>query len=483
MKPRTLLILLALSLGVFAFIYFFERELPSTVEREEQSKQVLPLAADDVDALEISWGGKTVRLEKEAAKKKADAAQDAEGHADGHAAAPTGGVWKLVSPLEAHADAGVVANLVRRLAELRKDRTFDEFDAEQTGLQNPRVKAVLRADGHEHTLSFGSDLPIGGATIVSDGQKAYQVAGVADLITELQKNPGDWRDKKLFHGERSEIAEIALLTPTQKIKLVRQGEGENFDLTEPVKDQAERDLVSGLLSDITGLEAATFLEPGATFTASGRSIEAKLATTPDDPFRIELGQTLEPGKIAAKVEDQLVALDATRLDPAFSREVNGWRSLSWSGLQVFQVDRVLFKTPTAETEVKRVEGEWKRGEDKLDFTVASDALYPIVEVKAKEIVSRAEAQSRGFELGKPRLEIELEAENKKEKLTLFAANGDLAAATTAGRESILLLPADKVAELEQKIEALRTAKPASETPAAPTLPKPGEEPLEEEGNE
>ena len=48
MKPRTLLILLALSLAFFAFIYFFERELPSTAEREVQSKQVLPIDADDV---------------------------------------------------------------------------------------------------------------------------------------------------------------------------------------------------------------------------------------------------------------------------------------------------------------------------------------------------------------------------------------------------------------------------------------------------
>ena len=483
MKPRTLLILLGLSLGIFAFIYFFERELPSTVEREEQSKQVLPLGADDVDALEITWGGKTVRLEKEPAPKKATSDEkNADEH--GHPAAPTSeGVWKLVSPLSARADAGMVSNIVRRLAELRKDRTFDEFNAQETGLQNPRVEAKLRAEGREHRLAIGGDLPIGGATFVSDGQKAYQVGGIGDLVKELQKNPGDWRDKKLFHGERSEVVEIALQSPARKVKLVRQGEGENFDLVEPVKDQAERDLVSGLLSDIAGLEAATFLEPGASFTASGLVVEAKLATTPDDPFRIELGQMLEPGKIAAKVEDQLVALDATRLDPAFSREVNAWRSLSWSAVQVFQVDRAVFKTPVASTEVKRVDGEWKRGEDKLDFTVASDALYPLVEIKAQEILSRAEATARGFELGKPRLEVELETENKKEKLALFATQGDLAAATTEGRESVLLLPADKVAELEQKIEALRTAKPASDAPAAPTLPKPGEEPLEEEGEE
>lgn len=475
MKPKTLLILLALSLGFFAFIYFFERELPSTAEREQQSKQVLPIRADDVDALEIAWGDKTVRLERdEAAKKNKEAKSDSGIPAE---AAPAA-TWKLVSPVAARADAGMVSNLVRRLAELRDERTFDEFDAVETGLASPRAKATLRAKGEQYTLAFGADLPIGGAIFVGDGKKAYQVAAAADLVAELQKNPGDWRDKALFHGERAEAEKITLEGGAQKIVLARRGEGENFDLEEPVEDAADRDLVSGLLSDITGLQAATFLEPGAAFASAGKSVEVKLATS-ENPFRIELGQPLEGGKVAAKVEDQLVALDASRLDPAFSREVNGWRSLAWSGLQVFQVDRALFKTAAHSTEVKRTEGEWKRGEDKLDYSVASDALYPVVEVKAREIVSRAEAQARGFQLTTPRLEIELDAEGKKEKLAVYPAQGELAAATSEGRDSVLLLPNDKLLDLEAKIEALRTAQPG--TTPEPSTPELGEGEMNEEG--
>ena len=460
MKPRTLLILLVLSLGFFAFIYFFEREMPTTAEKEVQSKQVLPLKADDVDALELSWGEKgekLVRFEKVAAPapaKKADG---------GGAATPPAPEWKLVAPLAARADAGMVSNLVRRLAELRKDRTFEEFDAKETGISSPRAKANLRAKGQQYSLAFGVDLPLGGALIVGDGKYAYEVTGAGDLLTELQKNPGDWRDKTLFHGERSAAEKITLEDAGRKIVLVRHGEGENFDLETPVKDAADRDLVSGLLSDLTGLQAATFLEPGASFTPSGRAVEVTLTAVPA-PFRVELGQGLDAGKVAAKVEGQLVALEATRLTPAFEREVNGWRSLAWSNLQVFQVDRAAFQSAAARTEVKRVDGEWKRGEDKLDYTVASDALYPIVEVKAKEIVSRAEAASRGFELTKPRLEIELDAEKQQEKLSVYAAQGELAAATVAGRDSVLLLPNDKIVELEAKVEALRTAKPGQAAP-------------------
>ncbi len=152
----------------------------------------------------------------------------------------------MVAPMAARADAGVISNLVRRLTGLQKERTFDEFDGAQTGLAKPRVKVSLRAGGASHDLVFGGDLPIGGAIFVGDGKKAYQVAGAADLVTELQKTPGDWRDKTLFHGERSHADKITLVEPEGKIVLVRRGEGENFDLAEPIKDAADRDLVSGL---------------------------------------------------------------------------------------------------------------------------------------------------------------------------------------------------------------------------------------------
>ena len=42
MRPRTLLVLLALVVGIGAFVYFYERELPSSDERAERAKRVLP---------------------------------------------------------------------------------------------------------------------------------------------------------------------------------------------------------------------------------------------------------------------------------------------------------------------------------------------------------------------------------------------------------------------------------------------------------
>ena len=71
MRPRTLLILLVVVLGLGSFIWFYERKLPSTEERSELRKKVLEIKKDDVKAVTIeSAKSGTVRLERVEAKKK-----------------------------------------------------------------------------------------------------------------------------------------------------------------------------------------------------------------------------------------------------------------------------------------------------------------------------------------------------------------------------------------------------------------------------
>ncbi|MEM7354282.1 MAG: hypothetical protein AAF657_25985, partial [Acidobacteriota bacterium] len=65
MQPKTLLALSLLVAGLGAFIFLYEKDLPSTDERLERAKRVLQLEADEIDSLEIAWDGQTVRLERQ----------------------------------------------------------------------------------------------------------------------------------------------------------------------------------------------------------------------------------------------------------------------------------------------------------------------------------------------------------------------------------------------------------------------------------
>ncbi|MEA2692220.1 MAG: hypothetical protein QOJ16_1607, partial [Acidobacteriota bacterium] len=127
MKPRTLLVLLVLVLGLGAFIQFYERKLPSTEEREKTGSRVLDVSKDDVQTVEIDRDGpngqSAVRFER---VKGATSPQ-----------------WRMTLPRQARADASAVSGLVESLAGLARTRTLEKADPKAVGLDHPRTTVRL----------------------------------------------------------------------------------------------------------------------------------------------------------------------------------------------------------------------------------------------------------------------------------------------------------------------------------------------------
>src|SRR6185436_7043041 len=103
MRPRTLLILLVLVLGLGAFIWFYERDLPSSEERAEQAKKVLSFEKDEVRKVTVeSPQGKVVfeRTEPQGGKKekKEEDGKEAPGE---EALGEPESAWKITAPLQA----------------------------------------------------------------------------------------------------------------------------------------------------------------------------------------------------------------------------------------------------------------------------------------------------------------------------------------------------------------------------------------------
>src|SRR6476661_3770117 len=112
MRPRTLLILLAIVLVLGAFIWFYERKLPSSEERAELGKRVFSLEKDDVTAVTIEAEKGAVRLERVAGAKKEKP------RFDKGAPPPVSGEWRMVRPLAVRADAFAIDRLLGSLTAL-----------------------------------------------------------------------------------------------------------------------------------------------------------------------------------------------------------------------------------------------------------------------------------------------------------------------------------------------------------------------------
>ncbi|HEX2163878.1 MAG TPA: DUF4340 domain-containing protein, partial [Thermoanaerobaculia bacterium] len=266
MRPRSLLVLLAVVLALGAFVWFFERELPGSEEREEMAKLLLPrLETGEVTALAVEHGGDTVRLERVETAGEAETAEDEAEAADAAAGelpadVPPPAEWRIAAPERfagARADRVAVESLVSALAALEKSRTLDDFDRAALGLDPPRARVTLeRAEGEPIVLAVGADLPASSDMVVlrEDRGEAHVVDRA--ILHDLTRAAGDWRARETFPGERDDVERVRLAGAGGEVVLERAGGG--FRLTRPVADAADPAAVDELLGALTRLAAERF---------------------------------------------------------------------------------------------------------------------------------------------------------------------------------------------------------------------------------
>ena len=402
MKPRTLLVLLALVVGIGAFVWFFEREQPGSEEREKLANRVLGVEREDVVGLVLTAGDRTVELVR--THQGADESED--GAAEDAAAGDVGGAlgdlpapavaaaddqdeWRLRRPIDFPADYWQVDALVRTLAELARTRELTDYDAKEVGLDPPRGRVVVELEGGEKKeLLIGSEVPGSGNLIVAvEGEPGASVVA-GSLWESLEKEGAAWRDQDLFAPEREDIASMTL-ERASRVKLTRAGD--DFELAEPMRDRADADAVNALVRELTGLRASEFLDSPPPLASIGLDPPRATLTvelTEGEPFVLLWGDRKEGAQESyAKVGD-LVVTSAAALDESLDRAAAEWRSKNWSSMPVFEVDSVKVNDARGALDLTRNEGSWKRGEEAIDYGPVSDFLYAIEDAKAERIATR-----------------------------------------------------------------------------------------------
>lgn len=479
MRPKTLAVLAVVAVALGAFIWFVERDLPSSEERAERAELLLAVEPDDVAVVAIDWRGETVRLERQAseAPSAGDAGEDAgEGEDGPDEDLPPVAEWRLTEPLDARADQVAVETLLGALAGLRKVRTLEEPDRAAVGLERPRGSVTLTTADGERSLLVGADVPASENMIVGLAGEGGAWVTSRSILTQLEREPGEWRSREVVALVREDVERLRLRSAVAGEIVLARRDG-RFYLEEPVEDLASADLVERLLADVSTLRAQRFLDRETAedvgLDPPRAVIEAELEG--GDTVRIELGapvpgagETAAPGAagavgtagaVYAQVEGQRFEA-ATDLTAALERPAAAWRSPSWTELRSFEVDRIEAEEPgTGGTvELTREGVDWRRGEEEIPYTVASDLLFAVTEAEG-------EIGSGGPELGEPILTVRLASrEGGRELLTLYqAADGEAgpSPARSSAREATLLLPQESISEILDALREVRAARPVA----------------------
>ncbi|MDH3746199.1 MAG: DUF4340 domain-containing protein, partial [Acidobacteriota bacterium] len=364
--------------------------------------------------------------------------------------------WRVVEPLEARADEDEIADVLDSLTHLTKERTLDDIEPQELGLNSPTLTVRLSTSDEEWALQVGEEVPATSNVImaVEGRDEAYVVSG--DFREDLEKKPGEWRSRDAFPFERKAVTRVVLSAGGDEVVLRR--EGEDFRLEAPFSDEADEDKVSDLLDALTGLEIDTFLDepppqPGLGLQPAVSVIRVGVGEEQDVEIRLG-SRASDDEELRYALVDGQVFLTETELGELAPSPASDWRSRGWTKLEVFAVEKLRLREGESELVLERSGGDWLRGGDKIAYTTASDVLYAIGDTEARGITT-----GESVKLEAPLLEFLLSSKDSEETLRLYTEPGGVYRGVREGREAVLELSRESVDELRAKIQVARDAEP------------------------
>lgn len=284
---RSFLVLLAIALGLGAYIYFVEADREPT-DTPAKAK-VFPEVSGLIDEVEIrAESGAVTRVKRD------------------------GSTWKILEPAGLEGDTAQIATLVTALDTLEAERTVDENPASvgAYGLEPPRFTVAYRKEGQPtmQRLQVGSKTPTGSDLYARvEGQsKVVLIASYHE--SSLNRTTFDLRDKAVLKFAREGVTSVQLQGADGPPRTMTK-QGDEWRLTSPVAARADAGAIDGLIGQIAQMQMKTVVAEDGTSELKTYGLDRPQATA-----TIGLGSTRAALALGAKTADgsALYARDLSR---------------------------------------------------------------------------------------------------------------------------------------------------------------------------
>jgi len=394
MKFKNTLILGLIFVALLAYVYFYEiKGGKKREEQREKASRVLVFEKEDVTKLSIERGDQAIRCEK------------------------TNDHWKITSPVETEGDRYSIEGVISSVRNAKIERVVAEQpeDLSGYGLDPPRSKIILTfKDGNSDTLFVGEKNPTGTYAFVRVNDDPRVLLGSSSLYYSANKKLFDLRDKSVLKFERDDVESMVLHVGRKKFELEKKGE--EWRLTYPISDKADRDEINKILNRLRNARAREFVEEEpedlAEYGLDKPAFQIDLYLAPN-----KARKTLLVGK---KKDDRYYAKDEGR-KPVFLVDKNVGEVLEQDLFKLrdkrvvsFERDRVqkialVYRDSSLVCE-KDTAGVWwivepKRAKAK-SWRVSS-ILTNLSTLKAKEFVSERPKSLARYGLSNPQITVEI----------------------------------------------------------------------------
>ena len=310
MNWRNTLILAVIALAVFAYFKFFEIKRPTTEQAARQAQNVVNFDRSKIDGIVIQNGDQQIEIRRRDNK------------------------WRLETPIKDEADGALVDKLLSDLESWQKEGTIPakEIDSDKSklaeyGLNNPKLKLKLLGHDKPPEIFFGKDAALEGKMYVRF-QNSKQTFLASQLVKkDIDKQPEEFRDKKLTDLTTAQVHRITLKTPAGEMELEKKGD--HWDILKPLRARADDQKVGDLISQVTTARIQQFVaddrgdlhqyglsEPRGSVTLydqeQKKDQKVELGSSIKVFGREDQGQTLQIGSVPEKEKDEVYVRFAAR---------------------------------------------------------------------------------------------------------------------------------------------------------------------------
>ncbi len=377
--------------------------------------------------------------------------------------------WKVISPLEAAADADAVDRLVTAVVDLEIGEVISEEpgDLVAFGLAEPQlsVQVTLKDAASPVRVSLGGIAP--------DNSIVYgQITGEARILaldmlfkTTLDKKPFDLRDRDVLHVASDDIQTIRIEGPEGGYAIARRGE-QDWVFTAPLETHAARWSVSTLISTLVGLQMEEVAaEPAGDLAAFGLDAPTRrveLGLNEGHARSLEIGSQLEDGRYHAReVNSDLVAVIPARLVEDLAKGMDELRAKRIAEIATYEVDLVVAEVGGQTRRYERSDGDdsekkWQRTEpDTADIerTAIDDVLFDLGGIDVEAFIDTP-GEDASYGLDTPAAVISLRQEEKGELKITIGKEDDAYYARRPDDAAILKLATEPVEKVLKTLEEL-----------------------------
>jgi len=240
MKWKSTLVLFVIAAGVFAYLFFVERNRPGTEEAARQAQNVVNFDRDKIDGVVIQNGDDKIDIRRHDDK------------------------WRLETPIKDQADASLVTSLLSDLENWQKDASISakEMEADKNrladyGLANPKLRLRLVGQGAPPEIFFGKDAALEGKMYVRFENSKETFFASQSVRNAIDKKPEDFRDRKLTDLIMAQVVRAVLKTPAGEMEL--QKTGDHWDIVKPLRTRADDQKVSDMIAQVTTARIEQFV--------------------------------------------------------------------------------------------------------------------------------------------------------------------------------------------------------------------------------